>query len=86
MRSIPFGWIFQSSPNHDSFKRQEKNCLHYKLGSLCVDCHAILIKKCSNDILMNCEYGFQDYLRVFMKLSFDDFSVFNDLKTHMDKL
>lgn len=30
--------------------------------------------------------GFQNYLGVFMKLFFDDFSVFNDLKTHMDKL
>ncbi len=29
---------------------------------------------------------FKDYLGVFMKLFLDDFSVFNDLNTHLTKL
>jgi hypothetical protein len=30
--------------------------------------------------------AFQEYLKVFMKSFLDDFSVFNDLKTHLAKL
>jgi hypothetical protein len=30
--------------------------------------------------------AFKDYLRIFMKLFLDDFSVFNDLNTHLTKL
>jgi hypothetical protein len=29
---------------------------------------------------------FKDYIRVFMKLSWDDFSMFNNLNTHLTKL
>jgi hypothetical protein len=44
------------------------------------------LKKCSIDIPMSSEYGFQDYPWIFMKLFLDNFSVFSDLKTYLDNL
>ncbi len=45
-----FKWMFQLSPNYDSLKKLVQNCLHSKLGSLCVDCRVVWTKECSNDI------------------------------------
>jgi hypothetical protein len=63
-----------------------QDCLHYRLGSICLDNHAFWIEECSTNLPTNNEYGILWYFNVFMKLFLDDFNVFNDLKMLMAKL
>jgi hypothetical protein len=48
---------FSVSLDNDHPKRQVQDCLHYQLGNICLDSHAIWIEECSTHLLASNEYG-----------------------------
>jgi len=77
---------FYESPNFNCTKRPVQIHICDKLGGFCLRCKAIWCKKWTPTYQKVVTKTFYEYIDVFMKIFLDDFIIFNDLSTHLEKL
>jgi hypothetical protein len=80
-----FRWFFWIPSNFHSTKRPVQNCLCYWLGGFCMVVMPFGVKNRPPTYQRTITKTFCEYIDVFMKFFLDDFTIFSDLSTHLEK-